>query len=189
VDDAERVERRGLARAVAAAAPEPGRLLELRDGGAQRVGRLLHVEDLGLARRRLGRDERPVAVGGGAHFLDADFVAAGRGLLLQRAHLDRVPARRVGDERDRLRPLRPVGAVHLDELTAAGGEEHGRHVDAALLDDDADELPGGEFEGVGVMLSAAQLARDGAARRERFGGGRRGRLRVSRGGEEQDGEG
>jgi hypothetical protein len=70
----------------------------------------------------------------GLRLFDPRLVAAGGGGLLQRLHLQPVIARDLSHQRDRLRPLRAVRAVDLDQLFAVRREQRQHHVNASLID-------------------------------------------------------
>ncbi len=102
------------------------------------------------------RHPHAVPRGRGTQLLDSHRVTAG-GIGGQGAHLQPVRTLRPRHHEQRLRPFPAVRAVDLEELASGGIEETGHHVDASLLDDGMEEVPGSEANQVGVRRSASQL--------------------------------
>jgi hypothetical protein len=114
--------------------------------------------------------------GCGPPLFEVDFVAPARSSDFARNHFDAVDARRLGDELKRLCALRALALIDFRQALVAGAAEPHHYVNATLLEIEAQEITGGQREGVSMRFEAGQFTR------ERFARFQRGRivLRIGR---------
>jgi hypothetical protein len=119
---------------------------------------LLSRKEIRLGKRALGRDARSIPLGCRPQLFNAHDVPPRRRLSLQWRDLHPIRPPHIGDERDRLRSLRPRRTVHLNKLPTVRAKEPHHHVYPMLLDDKTQILIGGQNEAVDMSLAPFQLS-------------------------------